>query len=537
MHRARIFCLLALPACLFLAQLLAASEIESPRVRANGEQLQGSWSGSENRIAQFLGIPFAAAPVADARWRAPRQHVPRTGIQNADTFAPACMQGTGGVDWYVRVAAAFGHGPEVVGRPEGLSEDCLYLNVWSPRLDDAAGLPVMVYVHGGSNSGGWSYEPNYLGMNLAARNVVVVTIAYRLGPFGFFAHPALSNGGNEPEANFALLDIRAAFAWVQENIASFGGDASNITAFGESAGAINIIDMLLQDTASGDTAASPFRRLISQSIGGSLGDRQTLAVEQATGEQLVSHLGLSGEVTAETLRQVPAQDLLEATSKLPATHYHDAVVDGQTLKALPLDLAKSADFSGVDIILGTNADEWLMYTSQERTQQDVDDWIARNASGQREMLLNELPANLDARHKLDRLDTAHDMLCPSRFLAAQVNKSGGRAWVYYFSRQRTGPGGDLLGAYHGAELPYVFDTHDAWISTDEADRAVTEKVLDYWVQFARNGDPNGKNGPHWPLYVKGEASVMRLDEPAGVMPPFEEKLCEVLGPGGTGGEK
>ena len=162
---------------------------DGPRVHANGEDLVGAWVYGRGSVAVFKGVPFAAPPVGELRWRAPRPHQPRQGPQQAVEFAPACMQGPHITNWYAGVAAGFGYGPETVGRPNGVSEDCLYLNVWTPSPQTGAGLPVMVWVHGGSNKGGWSYEPNYIGDKLAARGVVVVTVTYRLGPFGFFSHP------------------------------------------------------------------------------------------------------------------------------------------------------------------------------------------------------------------------------------------------------------------------------------------------------------------------------------------------------------
>ena len=228
------------------------------------------------------------------------------------------------VDWYADVARAFGHGPEVVKGPAGVSEDCLHLNVWTPDVSLDARLPVMVFVHGGSNKGGWSYEPNYIGQNLAAKGVVVVTITYRLGPFGFFSHRALDNEEGEPVANFALLDIRAAFRWVQQNIGSFGGDPANITGFGESSGAFDLADLLLADLDRGTGGQSLFRRLILQSIGGPARIRRTLAEEQAIGDVLAENMGSGQEVTAQQLRQVSAAEVLNAASQLPAGHYYSA---------------------------------------------------------------------------------------------------------------------------------------------------------------------------------------------------------------------
>jgi len=521
----------AVLACLALPAELFAEDSQAVVVLANGEELHGRWTGEGSRIAEFKGIPFAAPPVGKLRWRAPRPHAPRKGAQDATRFAAACMQGSGGVDWYVGVAAAFGHGPEAVGRPDGKSEDCLYLNVWSTRPDSGAGLPVMVFVHGGSNSGGWSYEPNYLGARLSARDVVVVTVSYRLGPFGFFSHPALGIGETEPVANFALLDIRKAFEWVRDNIQAFGGDPHSITAFGESAGAFNLIDLLIADMADGSGGESLFARLISQSIGGPLVNRQTLEQQQAIGIFLARQLGLNDEVSAKRLREIPAEDLLKATQNLPGDHYFDAVIDGTTLPRHPMKSLRRAQTAGVDLIAGSNADEWYMYVDKEATREALEDWISDHAPEHAEALRTAVADEPDIRKTLDRLRTARSMLCPSRYLAKRVNEAGGRAWVYYFTRQRSGSGGDGLRAYHGAELPYVFDTHDAWLPTEEADREVTEAVMDYWVQFARTGDPNRDGRPPWRTHTPQDPAVMELGDRVGEMELFDNELCELLGPG------
>jgi len=507
-----------------------ASEYSAPVVKANGEELLGEWTDTAEQIAVFKGIPFARSPAGELRWRAPQPHLPRAGRQEAIKFGPGCTQGPGQVNWYVGVAEAFGHGPEAVGRPNGMSEDCLYLNVWSPNPVSDASLPVMVFVYGGSNAGGWSYEPNYIGENLAARGVVVVTIAYRVGPFGFFSHPALDNAKGEPVANFALLDIRAAFQWVSRHIAAFGGDPENITGFGESSGAFNLVDLLLADLAQGGGGKSLFRRLVSQSIGGPAKHRKTLADEQVTGEFLATQLGLESEVSAERLRQIPAEEILEAAIQLPEDHYFSAVIDGKTVPRHPLEALRIARTAGVDLIAGTNADEWFMYVDESTTQEDVRDWVAENASEQQAALLAMVAGEPDARSAMDRLRTAQEMLCPSRHLATRINETGGRAWVYYFSRQRAGSGGERLRVYHGAELPYVFNQHDSWLPTDETDQALTGAILDYWVQFARTGDPNLAGRPQWPVHSRRDPAVMELGNRVGAMEAFSTELCKMLNP-------
>jgi para-nitrobenzyl esterase len=440
------------------------------------------------------------------------------------------MQGPGGVNWYVGVARAFDHGPEVVGRPTDLSEDCLYLNVWTSSPDPDAKQPVMVFVHGGSNAGGWSYEPNYMGTRLAEKGVVVVTVAYRLGPFGFFAHPALKDAENAPLANFGLLDIRRAFQWVRDHIAAFGGDPNRITAFGESAGAFDLVDLLSVDMAAGKTSESLFRRLISQSVGGSLVNRQTLDQEQATGVMLTKMLGLEPDATEDAIRALAAEDLLQAVAKLPPGHYFDAVIDGRTLTQAPVDSFIQANTSDIDIMAGTNADEWYMYIDEDITESGLLDWISENTTADQAELLAEVADEPDVRRKLDQLRTARNMLCPSRFLAEKVSHGGGRGWVYYFTRQRPGPGGEKLGAYHGTELPYVFGMHDDWMPTEAPDIELTEVVMDYWVQFARTGNPNQEGRADWPMYTPQNPGVMELGTQVGATAPSAVGLCDLLGP-------
>jgi para-nitrobenzyl esterase len=524
--------------CLPQATLpLKADSVSAPVVKANGETLKGAWTGGGGRVAEFRGVPFAAPPTGDLRWRAPRPNTPRPGLIDATTFAPACMQGSSGVDWYVGVAAAFGHGEDVVARPRDISEDCLYLNIWSPRPDGGAKLPVMVFVHGGGNSGGWSYEPNYLGHRLASRGVVVVTIAYRLGPFGFFAHPSLQNGEDEPAANFGLLDIRAAFRWVHDHIGAFGGDAENITGFGESAGAFNLVDLLLVDSAAGQSGRSLFSRLIVQSIGGSLVERQSLQQEQAAGKHLARQLGHGAEASAAELRRIPAKKLVEASAHLPEDHYPDAVVDGLTVLDYPLEALRRAQTAGIELIVGSNADEWYMYLEGDTSIEDLESWIDEHAPADRDALLAAVADRGDARQALDWLSAGHDMRCPGRFLAQRINAGGGKAWVYRFTRQREGPGGDRLRAYHGAELPYVFGTHDDWLPTLDPDLSLTEAMMDYWVEFARTGDPNRVGRPSWPLHLQADPAVLEFGDRVGLIESDPGGLCALIGPQAVNGER
>jgi len=525
---ARLRC--AVLICIISVARAASPDPSAPRVHANGEDLIGGWSDLAPGVAVFRGIPFAAPPVGELRWRKPRPHTPRAGEQPATEYAAACMQTGYIIDWYADVAEVFGGGREDVGKPNGFSEDCLFLNVWTPNVnsgvDDEAKLPVMVWFHGGSNKSGWSYEPNYHGDRLAARGVVVVTVAYRLGALGFFSHPAMQATPDEPIANFGWIDAGLALAWVQANIAAFGGDRNNVTAFGESSGAGDLTEFLARDIGTG-----LMHRAIAQSPASDFTTVNTLADEQRNGLKIAAMLGIDNAPdTMSRLRAVPAEQLLEAASRALPGHYYDVAVDSQTVYSPTLARLERATKSTIDLLIGTNADEWYMYLDEELDAAAVDQWLMDTAPEAADVLRAQVADESDPRRALDRLRTAKDYLCSARSAAARITATGGRAWVYQFTRQRPGPGGEKLGAYHGTEIPYVFDMHDAWLPTEDIDRALTDAVMDYWVQFARTGDPNLPGRPTWPLYRAEQPAVMELGEEIRVIPPFDAALCLWLGP-------
>lgn len=498
-----------------------------PIVEANGERLEGRWTDDLESVAVFKGIPFAAPPVGDLRWRSPQPHEPRDGVQSAGEFAAACMQDSHIIDWYADLAAGFGASPGETARPSVIGEDCLYLNVWTPALDPDAKLPVMAWFHGGSNKAGWSYEPNYDGGKLAAKGAVVVTIGYRVGPFGFFAHPSLKPTPEDPAvANFGWLDQSAALGWIQEHIDAFGGDPRNVTAIGESSGAGDLANMLGTEIATG-----LMRRAIAQSPGSNLVKRRTLQAEQDIGWRLAEELGVANnEHTIDELRKVPAERILAAAERLLPGHYYEVVIDNVTFMQSPLETLRKEQDIKIDLLIGTNRDEWLMYYPDDMDWDDVEDWLDGAAPDAAEALLVQVADETDPRRALDRLETAYRMLCPNRRAAARITAAGGRVWFYRFTRQRRGAGGASVGVYHGAEIPYVFNTHDEWLPTDQTDRKLTEIIMDYWVQFARTGDPNVAGRPAWPEFSMAEPRVMELGNEVRAIQAVDPALCLRLGP-------
>lgn len=504
---------------------------DAPTVEANGERLVGRWDGGTRQapVASFKGIPFAAPPVGASRWRAPQPHSPRSGDQPTFEFAPACMQGEHMTRWYAKLARDLGADPEGVGRFNGVSEDCLYLNVWTPEPGGNARLPVMVWVHGGSNAGGWSYEPNYLGDRLAARGVVVVSLAYRVGPFGFFAHPALANEPGAPIANFGWLDIAEGLRWVRRHIAAFGGDPDNVTLVGESSGAANLLDFAAQDAA----AELGMQRLILQSTPDRFGPRRNILQAMEDGEALTSFLGMdTAAMSVDELRAIPAADLLRAVEAVQPDAYYDVILDAVTFLRTPQQMLEQSSLGDIELLIGTNADEWLMYLDPTTRDFDVDHWLFENAPASADLLRNLVHIDGDARKALDRLRTASRMACPSRHLAERVSAAGGRAWVYWFSRVRPGPAAQV-GAYHGTEIAYVFDQHEYWQPVDARDRMLTRTVMDYWTAFARTGNPNTGSLPDWPLYRSSRPLVLELGDRVRALPPPDDALCLWLGPGGS----
>lgn len=488
----------------------------APTVIANHETLRGIYEPGTT-VASFRGIPYAAPPVGERRWAAPAPATPRRGAQRADSFASACYQDSGNNDWYRKVATPFGADPATFVDPP-FSEDCLYLNVWTPKFDRRARLPVMVWIHGGANKNGWSYEPNYRGATLASYGgVVVVSLAYRVNIFGFFGHPELS--GSAAPTNFGLLDQIAALRWVRDEIAAFGGDPDNVTVFGESAGGADIGYLMISPLARG-----LFRRAISQSGGYLMADTRRLSDAEREGRDLSSafpdHPDLAG------LRARPAAEIYAKARAMPWSADYGPVVDGISLTDTP---AASIREHGVpvDLLVGSNENEDFMYVDEDdgALLKEVEE-IPAGARAP----LTASATGLDTRRARDRIWTLINMRCPTYLMAESANVAGHRSWVYRFSRKRPAPGGDDLLVYHGSEIPYVFATHDAWLPTDASDRILTRAMLTYWTTFARTGDPNARGFSEWPRFDARLPQVMDLGDAIRQIDAPDHALCARVAP-------
>ena len=473
--------------------------------------------GTTVAVNRFLGVPFAQAPMGPLRWAPPQAWNSTQTVYKADKFAPACFQGPHITNWYKGVVAGFGGDPETVVSPK-IDEDCLYLNIYQPSAKADKPFPVIVFIHGGSNKGGWPYEPNYLADDLAAKGVIVVTIAYRLGVFGFFSHPDL------PNSNFGLLDQVMALQWIQKHVGGLAGDPGNVTVMGESAGANNIGFLLASPLAQG-----LFKRVIHQSGGSGLTGRSSRLAHLKLGDRFAQQLvGTKTPDTLNKMRRIPAEKIRLTALQVYQDHYFDAVVDGHSVTRPLLESVMDNSFAGVDLLIGSNDDEWLMYLDDDP---DVPSWLAENVTAKdAELLWPLLQPALEPARQLDLLITARSFVCPSLLLAARLSERKQQVWGYHFLRQRQGDLAASMGAYHGAELPYVFGTHDAWLPTDAIDLRLSDNMQSYWLAFAATGDPNGPGQPSWPSYRPNQPTVQILNNKIRSASHSSQSLCDVLMP-------
>ena len=505
----------------------ALTRVTAPQVRVANTRITGTRDASGT--AEFLGIPFAEPPVGKARWQRPTPYTLAAANLDATEFAPACMQSGSGLDWYHGMMARVGVDPALMAGPE-YSEDCLYLNVWTD-LDDAtleasnsthqradqkpgqeALRPVLIFIHGGSNTGGWSYEPNYHGGPLARKGVIVVTVAYRLGVFGWMNHPEMA------ASNLALHDLSLALDWVHTHITNFGGDPERITVSGESAGAANALHLALSPLS-----GTKIHGVIHQSGGWPVVGGPTLTEAKARAMQLQEVL-LGPNGSLEGLRDVPAKNLMDVTGDIYAGMRFGAIEDAESLPRTLQQRVTDGDLPPLDIIIGTNANESLMYIRPGAT---VASYLEGRVSTERwPAVLAAAGDGLDEEALFDRLGTAVTFLCPSLTLADAVSAAGGRAFVYRFDRVR--PGFNSIGAYHGAELPYVFDRHDNWLPTESEDRTLTRTLLDYWHGFVTRGDPNGSELMTWPPWQPSDHQAVIFSEESSVMPHPDVEFCSVF---------
>lgn len=522
------FIMLLFISCSGKVAISQSEDKTAPIVKIKSGFIKGMMSENVNI---FKGIPFAAPPVGQYRWRPPQPVKSWQGVKDATQFGPDCAQ------------AGWGGTPGTITK--GSSEDCLYLNVWTPAdANSKAKLPVMVWIHGGGFVGGSGSEATNFGDQFAKQGVVLVTINYRLGRLGFFAHPALSKENpNEPKGNYGYMDQIAALKWVKENISCFGGNPKNVTIFGQSAGGVSVHSLLTIPTAKG-----LFHKAISHSGGGRDG---VLTGRPINKENVDSFYPLSAEIigvnfakkhgiekndieSLSKLRQLRVEDVvdggLDTDGQGGPRIYSGPILDGK----LVLETAESAYKSGrhlkVPLMIGScNAEISGNFVNGSQTKDELFSLFGK--------WQNEAKAAYDPNGTIEfaevmtKFNTDWVWAEPARMTARAFEAKGSSVYFYQFSYVPTAQKERMkYGAGHGSEVAYVFNNLKArWVITEvtATDQKVGDMMNAYWANFAKTGNPNGKDLPNWPVYSKLKNEILEIGfdgNPVGKADPGSARM-------------
>jgi len=458
-----------------------------PTAKVTGGTIAGS---TENGVNVFKGIPYAAPPVGDLRWAPPADIIPWDGTRDATKFSDECMQ------------APYDPSSIYYREPQPMSEDCLCLNVWTAAQPDEK-RPVMVWIHGGALTRGSGATPTYDGTNLAEKGVVLVTINYRLNVFGFFSHPELSaESPHGASGNQGVLDQIAALKWVRDNIAQFGGDPERVTIFGESAGSWSVCSLMATPLSKG-----LFHRAIGQS-GGVFNPMAYLGEErngqpsaESTGEKFAESLGAE---SLQQLRGLSAEQIIKTFGSRGTTPTR-GVVDGWVFPKEARHVFAAGEQHAVPVIVGSNAKEMTTLTPRAMvptTLEALKAYIGREYKGMEEEFFAVYPAATDAEAGEAFLASARDRAFSwqMRTWARMMANADQPAYLYYFTRVPPIEGSEYLGAFHAAEIAYVFQNLNLGRGYNDTDKALADAMSSYWVNFAATGDPNGDGLMIWPAY-------------------------------------
>lgn len=483
-------------AALVAMAIPAQAALPTSPVRVTGGSIVGT---TTDGLKIFKAIPFAAPPVGERRWRLPQPVLPWKGIKQAISFAPACAQTA---EWLA----------------ERKSEDCLYLNLWAP--EQAKQAPVIVWIHGGGYYGGSGAQVIYDGARLARRGAIVITVNYRLGILGFFAHPELTSETPQRAAGSqAIHDHIAALRWVKNNISKFGGDPRRVTIVGESAGGASIIALTASPLAKG-----LFQRAIAQSGSWALpfNASEHAAYDRRSAEQI----GLAGAKSLGAERLADLRKLsVEALHKLK--WWPQTVVDGYLLKDDMDTVYRQRRHNDVPLMVGWNAEEGkdlageLLGTYDFKASNHQD--LAAKLLGRKPptALLAAYPGATDAQAKASIHQLMNDWWGWRSAYWAQLQARYGKAkpYMYFYAHAPAEPLGQCnygCGIGHGVEIQYVFDNlHMDKRAWTPADRSMATRLANTWVRFARSGSPNGSGLPAWPAYDGTDASIMRIGDAQG----------------------
>jgi para-nitrobenzyl esterase len=500
-----------------LAAVFCLAQAPAP-VKVEGGFVRGA---IEDGLAVYRGIPFAAPPVGDLRWRAPQPVLKWDGVKETVKFGPACIQGM-----------MMGPG----GRGPAPSEDCLYLNIWTPAKSPRDRIPVFVWIYGGGFAMGSTSEATYSGEKLAQKGVVLVSIAYRVGQMGFFVHPELSaETKKRVSGNYGLLDMIAGLRWIQKNIAAFGGDPHRVTIFGESAGGIAVSMLCASPLAKG-----LFHGAISES-GGSFGpprpstmpgeNMKRLADAELSGEATLKAAGVASIADARKLppdklsvgsgpgpggRDTGGRGQAARGGGGPAGLSNWPIVDGWVIPDDQYKLYESRQYNDVPVLIGYNSDEGFSF-SPPRTPEDYIASVKSRFGPFADQLIAAYPPGTGTVAK-----TARDLMRDAAFgwhtwIWARLQSKTGKSKVYhyYFDQHPDYPADSPQagrGSPHGQEVAYVFQHLNPSQQTTKLDQAISEAIAAYWTNFAKFGDPNGPGLPRWPAFSDANPVLMYFSQ-------------------------
>jgi para-nitrobenzyl esterase len=495
---------------LFIGLLGSATAVAQIRVKTDSGVVEGT-TDSDAKIRVFKGIPFAAPPVGDLRWKAPAPVKPWKDVRKANEFGARCMQGPIFSD--------------MVFRDKGISEDCLYLNVWTPAKSANQKLAVMVWIYGGGFQAGATSEPRQDGKDLANKGVLVVSMNYRLGVFGFMSHPELTKESpNKASGNYGLMDQIAALRWVQKNIAAFGGDPKNVTIFGESAGSFAVSALMASPLAQG-----LFQRAIGES-GAFFTANQTLPQKTASeNEKAGVAFGASmGASSLAEMRTKPAEEVLQYSLKGNSFRFSPNL-DGYVLPEEVHSIYAAGKQSHVPLLAGWNADEvraFVVLAKPKPTAVSFTQQVRARYGDMADDALKLYPASSDAEAIESAASLASDnFIGYATWKWIQSHYETGKSPVFRYSFDKAPPvapdtkingmpaTAKDIGARHAGEIEYVFGALKSLnVPWEEADWKLSDTIMSYWSNFAKKGDPNGPGLPKWPRYDKaGGYQVMHLD--------------------------
>ena len=490
-------------------------------VQTDTGALRGEELDEKSGLVVYRGIPFAAPPVGALRFKAPQPAPSWTGVRDATEFGAICPQSP---VLAMMTGAAL---PET-------SEDCLFLNVWTAAGAGDDPRPVMVWIHGGGLSLGWSSEASYDGAAFAGKGVVLVSINYRLGPLGYLAHPALSKESGGESGNYGFLDQLAALRWVHRNIEQFGGDPDNVTVFGESAGGTSVHALMASPQAKGlihraiaespwvtDTNIRPLRDAV-----GRLASAEDVGVAWAT-----AMLGDGAKQTAKALRALDADTMITRTPQAgqPGAWEPHVTYSTAFMPESSEDRYTAGKQNDIPLIAGTNRNEGTMFMAFQPLA-DRAEFVesVKAVYGERAGEVASLyPSNSadELKAQQDRFITDTWFLRATRRMLLGMDNVSSPAFQYFFTR--VNPENPAWGAHHAAELGYVFNTLDGE-NYDDTDDRLAALMIDYWVSFARTGDPNGGDRPVWPEFDGKKQAYLELGDEVKTGTALEREINDRL---------